>query len=98
MRDALDRIDEVAKYEGNDQIVYGQKLQEAKAAILNCQKKEITAYDKQLVPLLNLQLDGAQAEHAARLTASTDARYARRLEVVEDSNHHTEAMLRTHLQ
>ena len=98
MRDALDRIDEVARYEGSEQDAYRQRFQAAKAAILICQKKEVTAYDKQLVRLLNLQLDGAQEEHAARLTASTDARYTRRLEVVEDSNRQTEAMLRTHLQ
>ena len=98
MRDALDRIDEVASYEGTEQDAYRQRLQAAKAAILICQKEEVTAYDKQLVPLLNFQLDGAQEEHAARLTVSTDPRYARKLEVVEDSNRQTEAMLRTHLQ
>jgi hypothetical protein len=98
MRDALDRIDEVARYEGNEQSDYGQKLQAGKAAILVCQSEEVTAYDKQIVPLLDLQFDGAQAEHAARFTASRDRLYARKLKVVEDSNRQTEAMLRIHLR
>jgi len=98
MRDALDRIDEVARYKGSEQAAYEQKLQGAKAAILICHMKEVTAYDKQLVPLLDFQLDGAQSEHTARLMASTDPRYARMLEVVEDANRQREVMLRTHLQ
>ena|ERR1700722_18001365 len=98
MRNALNRIDEVARYEGNEQADYSQRLQAAKAAILICQNEEVTAYDKQLVPLLDLQFDGAQAEHEARLTASTDPLFARKLKVVEDSNRQTEAMLRTHLR
>jgi hypothetical protein len=98
MRDALDRIDEVAKFEGNEQADYSQRLQAAEAAILICQKREVTAYDKQLLPVLDLQFDGAKAEHAARLAASKDSRYARKLNVLEDSNRQTEAMLREHLQ
>src|SRR5271170_1523446 len=74
MRDALDRIDEVAKFEGNEQADYRQRLQAAEAAILVCEKREVTAYDKQLVPLLDLQFDGAKAEHATRLEAIKDSR------------------------
>jgi hypothetical protein len=98
MRNALNRINEVARYEGNEQADYGQRLQAAKAAILICQNEEVTAYDKQLVPLLDLQFDGAQAEHEARLTADKDPLFARKLKVVEDSNRQTEAMLRIHLR
>jgi hypothetical protein len=98
MRDALDRIDEVARYEGSEQAIYSQKLRVAKAAIIGCQKKAVTAYDKQLLPALDFQLDGAQEEHTARLTANIDARCKRRLEVVEDSNRQTEMMLRKNLQ
>jgi hypothetical protein len=39
MRDALDRIDEVAKFEGNEQADYSQRLQAAEAAILILSKK-----------------------------------------------------------
>jgi hypothetical protein len=98
MGDALNRIDEVARFEGNEQADYSQRLQAAEAAILICQKREVTAYDKQLVPLLDLQFGGAKAEHAARLEAIKDSLYARKLKVVEDSNRQTEGMLRTHLQ
>jgi len=98
MKVALDRIDEVGKCEAGEPAVCDQKLQTAKAAILACEKKEVTAYDRQLVPLLDLQLDGAITEQKARSNTGTDPRYARQLVVVEESNHQSEMMLRVHLQ
>jgi len=98
MRVAPDRIDEVAHCDGSAQNDCDQRFQAAKLAIVVCQKKQVTAYDKQLVPLLNLQLDGARTEYKARVKASTDQRYARMLVVLEDSNRETEALLRSHLQ
>jgi hypothetical protein len=98
MKDALDRTDEVAKYEGSERADYNQRFQAAKAAILICQKKEVIAYDKQIVPVLDLQLSMAQSEYATRLTASTDSRYGRKLEVIEGSSRQTEATLRKQLQ
>jgi hypothetical protein len=95
---ALDRIDEVANCEVSDQQVCEKRLEAARTAILVCQKKEFTAYDKQLVPVLDMQLDGAQAERETRSKASTDKSYGHKLEVLLDSNRETEAMLRTHLQ
>lgn len=98
MRIALDRIDDVAKYEGNDNAVYDKRLQEAQSAILLCRKRQITAYDHQLVPLVDMQLKGAQAEHTARLRAETDRRYSQTLKVVGDVNRESETLLREHLQ
>jgi len=77
MRAALDRIDEVGKYQGNESVVYDQKLQAAKAAIVVCKKREITEYDKRLVLMLDIQLDGAVIEQKGRIKASTDPRYSR---------------------
>jgi hypothetical protein len=98
MKSALDRIDEVSKYEGDDRAVFERRLQEAQSAILLCKRREITAYDRQLVPALDLQLEGAQAEHKARLKAESDPQYSRMLKVVEDTNRKSEAVLREHLQ
>ena len=97
MKVALDRIDDVAKCKANEQQTCEEKLQLARTAIFVCQKKELTAYDKQLVPALDLQLDGAQAESRTRIKASTDQRYAHQLEVIEGSNREAEALLRSHL-
>ena len=94
MNIALDRMDEVGSYEGGDQAVYEQKVRAAKAAILECQKKEITAYDRQLLPALDMQLDGAQTEHKARVNARTDPRYAQMLPKVAEGNRWSESVLR----
>jgi hypothetical protein len=98
MKVALDRIDEVGNCEVNEQQACDERLRAARTAILVCQRKEFTAYDKQLVPLLDLQLHGAQAERETRIKASTDQRYGHKLEVLEGSNRETEALLRSHLQ
>jgi hypothetical protein len=98
MRFALDRIDEVARYEGSEQAVYDQKVEAAREAILVCHKRRITGYDGQLVPALDTQLASAQAVHKARLKAATDQQYVHMLKVLQDSDQQTEAMLREHLQ
>jgi len=97
MKVALDRIDEVASCEVSEQAC-DERLRTARTGIFVCQKKEFTAYDKQLVPLLDMQLDGAEAERETRIKASTDQRYEHKLEVLEGSNRETEALLRSHLQ
>jgi len=98
MKVALDRIDEVANCKASEQQGCEERLQAARTGILVCQKNEFTAYDKQLVLLLDLQLDGAQTERETRIKASTDQHYRHRLEVLEESNRQIEAMLRAHLQ
>jgi hypothetical protein len=98
MTDALSRIDEVAEYGGSDTAGYEQTVQAARTAILICERRAVTAYDKQLEPLLVLQLEGAQAEYATRIKTTTDPNFEQKLAVISDLNRRTEAVLRSHLQ
>ena len=99
MRVALDRIDDVQEFRGNNKADYDARIQAANNAMSVCKKRAITENDHRLVTVLGLQLEDVVAEQEARSQRDVDPRILKKmLGHLEDGNRRTEAMIRSHVQ